>query len=81
MTTPTNQCAELRRIADELELKIHLAGMDVRDRWQTLKPRLAEVEKKVARTGERATKALQEEVTAIGKALHKLREDFAQAAK
>lgn len=81
MTTPTNPCTELRRIADELELKIHLAGMDVRDRWQTLKPRLAEVEKKVARTGERATKALQDEVTAIGKALLKLREDLAQAAK
>lgn len=78
---PTNECTELRRIADELELKIHLASMDARDRWQTLRPRLVEVEKQLARTGERATKVVQDEVAAIGKALHKLRDDLAQAAK
>ena len=81
MSKPTNECVELRRIADELELKVHLAGMDARDRWQALKPRLTEVEKKLARTGERATKVVQDEVAAIGKALHKLRDDLAQAAK
>jgi len=81
MTKPTDQCADLRRIADELELKIHLANMDARDRWQALKPRLAEVEKTLARTGERATRVMQDEVAAIGKALHKLRDDLAQAAK
>ncbi len=81
MTKQTDQCAELRRAADELELKIHLASMDARDRWQALKPRLAEVEKELARTGERAAKVVQDEVAAIGKALHKLRNDLAQAAK
>jgi hypothetical protein len=81
MTTPTNNWMELRRIADELDLKIHLASMDARDRWQTLKPRLAEFETKFARTGERATKAVQDEIAAIGKALQKLRDDLAKAAK
>jgi hypothetical protein len=81
MTKPTNECVELRRIADELELKIHLASMDVRDRWQALKPRLAEVEQKLARTGERATKIVQDEVAAIGQALQKLRDDLGKAAK
>ena len=81
MTKPTNERVELRRIADELELKIHLASMDARDRWQAIKPRLADVENKLARTGERATKLVQDEVAAIGKALHKLRDDLAQAAK
>jgi hypothetical protein len=81
MTKPTNECVELRRIADELELKIHLASMDVHDRWKALKPRLAEVETKFARTGERATKVVQDEVAAIGKALQKLRAELAQAAK
>jgi hypothetical protein len=81
MTKPAHECTELRRIADELELKIHLASMDARDRWQTLKPRLAEVEKKLARAGERATNVVQDEVAAIGKALHKLRDDLVQAAK
>jgi hypothetical protein len=81
MTKPASECTELRRIADELELKIHLASMDVRDRWQTLKPRLTEVEQKLARAGERATGVVQDEVAAIGKALRKLREDLGRAAK
>jgi len=81
MTKPANECGDLRRIADEVELKIHLASMDIRDRWQALKPRLAEVERKLARTGERATKVAEDEVAAIGKALHKLRDDLAQAAR
>lgn len=80
-TNATNECTELRRLADELELKIHLASMDARDRWQALKPRLAEVERQLARTGERATRVVQDEVAAIGKALHKLRDDLAQAAR
>jgi hypothetical protein len=81
MMKPATECMELRRIADELELKIHLAGMDVRDRWQALKPRLSEVESKLAGAGERATKVVQDEVAALGKALHKLRDDLAQAVK
>ncbi len=81
MTKAPFECTELRRLADEFELKIHLASMDARDRWQTLKPRLAEVEKKLAQTGERATKVVQDEVAAIGKVLHKLRDDLIQAAK
>jgi len=44
MTEQTPTWDEVRRIADELELKIHLAGMDARDRWRDLKPRLAEIE-------------------------------------
>jgi hypothetical protein len=81
MTKPANECTELRRIADELELKIHLASMEARDRWQTLKPRLAEVEKSLARTGERATKVVQDEAASVGNALRKLRDELVQAAK
>lgn len=35
---------DVRRLADELELKIHLARMDARDRWADLKPKLIELE-------------------------------------
>ena len=38
MNTHTATWDEVRQIADELELKIHVAGMDARDRWQTLRP-------------------------------------------
>jgi hypothetical protein len=49
---------DVRRIADEVELKIHLAGMDARDRWHELQPRLAEIEKSITKAGQRASFAI-----------------------
>jgi ElaB/YqjD/DUF883 family membrane-anchored ribosome-binding protein len=76
-TDTTTLWNDLRRIADELELKIHLAGMDARDRWQALRPRLAELERTIAHTGERAGKLVTDELSAVGKALRQLRDDIA----
>lgn len=78
MTTTDKQWTEVRRLADELELKIHLASMDARDRWQMLKPRLTELERKLASTGERVAAVLQDEIGAVAKALHTLRDDLAK---
>ena len=64
---------ELRRVVDEVELKIHLAGMDARARWQELQPRFAELEAKFERTGD----LISEQVTSIGKALRQLRDRIA----
>lgn len=75
MTEP-NDWKDLRRIADELELKLHLAGMDARDRWQALRPRLVALEQKVADGSERASKVVAEELSSLGKALRKLRDDL-----
>jgi ElaB/YqjD/DUF883 family membrane-anchored ribosome-binding protein len=69
---------DLRRIADELELKLHLAGMEARDRWQALRPRLAALEQKLADSSERASKIVAEELSSLGKALRKLRDDLAR---
>lgn len=66
---------EVRRIADELELKIHLAGMDARDRWRALQPRIAEVEKSISSAGKRASDVVERELSAIGDALRRLRDD------
>ena len=37
---------ELKRTADEIKLKLHLAGMDAKDAWDEVQPRLAEFEKR-----------------------------------
>jgi hypothetical protein len=68
---------EARRIADEIELKIHLARMDVRDRWQTLRPQIQELEKRIATSGERAGKAIKKELTALRTLLQQLRGEAA----
>jgi hypothetical protein len=67
---------DVRRIAEELELKMHLAGMDVRDRWHELQPRLAEVQKVIAREGERAGKLVVTQISSLGKALQELRNEI-----
>ncbi len=69
---------DLRRTADELELHIHLAAMDARDRWIALQPRLAELERTLAREGDRVGQAVAQQLTELGAALRKLRDDIAQ---
>jgi hypothetical protein len=67
---------DVRRIADEVKLKVHLAGMDMRDRWNELQPRLAEVETTIAREGERAGKLVAAQIASIGTALRELRDEL-----
>ncbi len=44
---------QLRQLRDELRVRIHLAGMDARDEWNKLEPKIEEAEKiaKDATTG------------------------------
>jgi hypothetical protein len=78
MTEQAPTWDDVRRIADELEVKIHLAGMDARDRWRDLKPRLLEIEKSIAVASKRAGDAVERELAAVGAALRHLRDDIAK---
>jgi ElaB/YqjD/DUF883 family membrane-anchored ribosome-binding protein len=77
MNKQTDTWDEVRQIADELELKIHLASMDARDRWQALRPRLVQLEETLARSGKTAGKVVKRELSTVGAALRKLRDDVA----
>jgi len=37
---------QLQQMADEVRVKVHLAGMEAKDKWGTLEPRLHAYEKK-----------------------------------
>ena len=37
---------DLQRMADEIKLKLHLAGMDAKDAWDEIQPRLADFERR-----------------------------------
>jgi hypothetical protein len=54
--------ADIRRTADEIRLKIHLARMDAKDAWVRLEPRVHELEKRV----EDATDATIDELKKLG---------------
>ncbi len=37
---------DLRRAADEIKVKLHLAGMDAKDAWEEIQPRMADFERR-----------------------------------
>lgn len=76
MTETNKEWEDLKRIGDELELKIRLASMDARDRWQALRPRLTALEETIKQTGARTSKLINEELSSLGKALRRLREEI-----
>lgn len=67
---------EIRRMADELELRIHLAGMDARDRWRALEPRFSRLEHQLKRSGRRARKAVARELAALRELMQGLRDEL-----
>lgn len=81
MTEQAKIWDDVRRIADELELKIHLGGMDARDRWRALQPQIAELEASLSNVGTRAVTAIEHELATLGAALRRLRDDITGPAK
>ena len=59
---------QLRTLRDEAKLKIHLAGMDARDAWDRLQPKIEEAE----RAAEHGTVAALESVQQTAKKLREL---------
>jgi hypothetical protein len=57
----------LRTLRDEVRVKLHLAGMDAKDQWKQLEPRLAEVEEVAAQVTEASRAAVVDAVTRLKK--------------
>lgn len=72
---------EVRRIEEELELKIHLATMDARDRWHALQPRLVRLEQAIVHAGEHAGDEITQELSDLRAALRRLREEVYARAR
>ncbi|MDQ3367978.1 MAG: hypothetical protein M3680_21340 [Myxococcota bacterium] len=67
---------DVRRIADELKLKVHLGGMEARDQWAKLQPTLMDLEQKVESGATRAGDAISEQMATLGASLRKLLADL-----
>ena len=67
---------DVRRLADEIELKVHLGGMEARDRWKTLQPRLTKLQDKLDEKGKVANDAIEREMASVGTALRRLLDDI-----
>jgi predicted enzyme related to lactoylglutathione lyase len=67
---------DVRRIADELEVKAHLATLDLRDRWRALQPQLAQVERQIADAGGKLSMAISKQLTELGKTLRAMLDEL-----
>lgn len=51
---------ELEVIADEIRVRLHLGGMDAKDAWKKLEPRLAEAREHAKSASDASKKAFQD---------------------
>jgi hypothetical protein len=63
----------LRTLRDEVHVQLHLGGLEVKDEWRNLEPRLESVLQQAARDASDATRTAVEEVTT---AVRKFRESL-----
>ncbi len=75
------QVAELRRAFEEMKLKLHLVGMDVRDAWKAAEPRLEELESRLVEAGRDAGRELASSFDKLGGALKKLGAEIEKRSK
>lgn len=76
---------DIRRIADEVRLKLHLAGMEAKAKWEVLEPKMMELETKVATSvkdgGGKAATVVGEQVEAFAIGLRQFADDLRDSVK
>ncbi len=65
---------ELRRLRDEIRVRLRLGEMDVRDWWAEFEPKLEELEDRLDQAGERASGTAQVVSDEIAGALRRIRD-------
>ncbi len=66
---------EIRRISDELEVKLEKASVEAKDRWQALKPRVKDLHAKMDEKATQASDRVVEELNNVGTLIKELRDD------
>jgi hypothetical protein len=53
---------KLKTLRDEIRVDLHLAGMDAKDKWKEMEPKLRDAEKLLDEVSESSRKAMEEMV-------------------
>lgn len=64
---------DLRRIRDEIRLKLHLGGMDARTAWAELEPQIEHVERVLTNAGHSIGREMDAGIAAVKRAAETLR--------
>jgi hypothetical protein len=75
---------DVKRIADEVKLKLHLAGMEAKEQWKKLEPKMIELEQKVKSNvkdgGEKAVTTVGEQVAVFATGLRQFADELRESA-
>ena len=69
-TTPMN---DLRQMADEIRVQLHLGGMEAKDAWEKFEPKLRAFEQKFERATADAAEDLEELANVLRKEMQKIK--------
>ena len=56
----------LRQVADEVRLKVHLGGMEEKDQWEKLEPKLEKFDKEATAASSQLADAMTTEINKVG---------------
>lgn len=59
--------SQMQTLRDEVRVRLHLAGMEVKEEWQKLEPTIDEVERKAEQVSDATRAAIDEAVKKIAK--------------
>ena len=66
---------DIKQLADQIELRIHLGTLEAHDRWRALRPRIDRIEKSLHKAGSRVADSLEHEMAEVRGALRALRDE------
>lgn len=70
---------DVRRLAEEARVKMHLAGMELKEKWKSLEPQLKEAEQKLKARGEKAGDAVTAQVSALAAGLRQFVDELSES--
>lgn len=67
---------ELRKMRDEIRVQLHLAGMDARAFWESVEPKLVDLEERLERGATATARYADIVLEEMAKALERMRDRF-----
>jgi hypothetical protein len=61
----SNGLERLQTLRDEARVKLHLAGMDAKDRWNEIEPYLADVERSASQINDASRAAIKQAIERV----------------
>lgn len=73
--TAQRMIADLRQLRDSIRVRIHLAGMEAKDAWEKIEPKLDQLERDLDKNADTIAESIMERLEALRGDIEKVDED------